>query len=233
MAGEAAVEVVVLAEEDQVEVGGDGALLYALLRFTIQYPHFGIPLIVGSCFILYQLKKAETGYRVTRTIRRGRKLQENDLRDDALESICDRDPQFTESLFLERVQAGFLKTQAAWSDQDLRSCRAFISDGVHERFDLYIQMQKTERIRNRMRNVEVTECEIVCVTSDPRPNHSISDQLQRRPENRQTSWRPNCFATDFIHRNLVILPSPRCADAPISIDPAGTMPQLRRTGRHR
>ncbi len=146
--------------------GGDGALFYLLIRFTIQYPHFGIPLIAAIGFVLYHLRKTESGYRITRTIRRGRKIQEDDLRNDALETIVDRDPQFTEELFLNRVQAGFLRTQQAWSDQDLRACRAFISDGVHERFDLYIRMQQEEHIRNRMKKVQVTDCTIVCITSD-------------------------------------------------------------------
>jgi uncharacterized tellurite resistance protein B-like protein len=138
-----------------------------LIQFTIRYPHFGIPLIAVGCFILYQLQQTESGYRITRTIRRGRKIQEDDLRVDALEAICQRDPHFSSELFLQRVQAAFLRTQQAWSEQDLRSCRAFISDGVHERFDLYIRMQTNENIRNRMKNVEVVDCEIVCVTSDP------------------------------------------------------------------
>ena len=145
---------------------GDGALLFWLIRFTIQYPYFGIPLIAGGCFVLYQLKKAESGYRVTRTIRRGRRVQEEDLRVDALSEIRQRDPQFTKEVFLDRVRTAFLTTQQAWSDQDLRSCRAFISDGVHERFDLYVQMQKTEDIRNRMKDLDVVYRDIVCVTSD-------------------------------------------------------------------
>lgn len=147
--------------------GGDGALLYWLIQFTIRYPYIGIPLIAGACYLMYQAKQAESGYRVTRTIRRGRKLQEEDLRYDALRTIQQRDPQFSEALFLQRVQTAFVTTQKAWSDQDLRFCRAFISDGVHERFELYLRMQQEEHIRNRMKDVHVTDYEIVCVTSDP------------------------------------------------------------------
>lgn len=147
--------------------GGDGALIAWLIQFTIHYPHLGIPLICAGLFVLYQLKQAESGHRITRTIRRGRKLQESELRDDALDRIHERDPAFTEELFLERVRNGFLKTQHAWSDQVLGSCRAFISDGVHERFSLYIRMQQEENIRNRMKEVQVTQADIVCVTSDP------------------------------------------------------------------
>lgn len=146
--------------------GGDGALIAWLIQFTIRYPQYGIPLIIVGLFVLYQMKQAESGHRISRTIRRGRKLQETDLREDSLSRIRQRDEAFTEELFLERVGHGFVRIQQAWSDQDLRSCRAFISDGVHERFNLYIRMQQEENIRNRMKDVRVTDAEIVCVTSD-------------------------------------------------------------------
>ena len=35
--------------------GGDGALFFWFMHFTLQYPQFGIPLIVAGLFILYQL----------------------------------------------------------------------------------------------------------------------------------------------------------------------------------
>ena len=121
---------------------GGGELIVLLIRFTIAYPHLGIPLIVLICVGLYYEKQAESNHRFTRTVRRGRKLQEEDLRDDGLAKIQQRDPQFTLEIFLQRVRSAFLATQQAWSDQNLQSCRAFISDGVHERFDLYIRMQQ-------------------------------------------------------------------------------------------
>ena len=114
---------------------------------------------------VYYGKKTESDFRVTRTIRRGRKIQEEELRDSVIAGIQQRDPKFDQETFLQRVVNGFVTTQQAWSEQDLRRCRAFISDGVRERFELYIAMQKAENIRNRMNNVSVTECEVVSVTS--------------------------------------------------------------------
>lgn len=146
--------------------GGDGAAIYWLIQFTIRYPHFGIPLCIVIGFVVYQGKKTESDFRVTRTIRRGRKFQETALRDTAVGEIQRRDPEFDQEVFLQRVVNGFVTTQHAWSEQDLRHCRAFVSDGVRERFELYIAMQKAENIRNRMKNVEVSDCQIVSVTSD-------------------------------------------------------------------
>ena len=104
--------------------------------------------------------------RVVRTIRQGVKRQEQALQQQVLASIAGRDPGFDLGRFLDRAGTGFVTTQYAWSEQDLRSCRAFISDGVHERFELYIKMQKAEEIRNRMQNVSVVGRDVVAVNSD-------------------------------------------------------------------
>ena len=148
--------------------GGDGSgeAIFWLIIFTIEHPQFGIPLWILLAVLFYYGKKSGTDYHVTRTIRRGRKFQEDGLKTSAIASIQQRDPDFDQETFLQRVANGFVATQAAWSEQDLRRCRAFISDGVRERFELYIAMQKTENIRNRMKNVEVRESEIVSITSD-------------------------------------------------------------------
>ena len=109
---------------------------------------------------------AEQKSRITRTIRKGRKVQEDELRRNSLTKIQHRDKGFQLDVFLRRTANAFLKTQYGWSEQNLKMCRAFISDGVYERFDLYIAMQKTENVRNRLKNVNVLSQEVVCVTSD-------------------------------------------------------------------
>ncbi len=150
--------------------GGDGdggvEVIILLVRFTIHYPQVAIPMwaVVGALFYFGRRKTSD--YRITRTIRRGRKLQEEDLRNAAIGQIQQRDPGFDLETFLQRVTNGFVTTQIAWSEQDLRRCRAFISDGVRERFELYIAMQRAENIRNRMKDVTVTGSRIVCVTTD-------------------------------------------------------------------
>ena len=116
--------------------------------------------------ICYFAQQQGNDYRITRTIRRGRKFQEDDLKAIALARIQRRDQQFDVQIFLDRVERAFLVTQDAWSQQDLRPCRPFLSDGVHERFDLYIRMQQAENIRNRMKNVRVLGKQIVSITTD-------------------------------------------------------------------
>ncbi len=145
---------------------GLGVLVHLLIRFTIRYPQYGIPLCILVALGFYYSQKAGKDYHVTRTIRRGRKFQEDDLRDSVIGQIQQRDPEFDQEVFLQRVANAFITTQKAWSEQDLCRCRAFVSDGVRERFELYIAMQKSEGIRNRMKQVEVRTTDVVAVTSD-------------------------------------------------------------------
>ncbi|MFH5803491.1 TIM44-like domain-containing protein, partial [Alienimonas sp. DA493] len=147
--------------------GDGGEALIALVHLTVRYPHIMIPVWIVLALVFYYGKNEEKSYRVSRTIRRGKKVQERDRREGALQKVRDRDPAFTEELFLDRVSHAFLTTQYAWSEQNLSTCRAFLSDGVHERFELYIGMQKAEGIRNRMKRVTVGSARIVSVESAP------------------------------------------------------------------
>jgi uncharacterized tellurite resistance protein B-like protein/predicted RNA-binding Zn-ribbon protein involved in translation (DUF1610 family) len=146
--------------------GGDSGLGSLLVELTIRHPLIGIPVWIAIAIFLYQGQKGGRNYHVTRTIRRGRKFQEEHLRNSVIGQIQQRDPDFEQETFLQRVANGFLTIQQAWSEQDLRRCRAFISDGVRERFELYIAMQQAEGIRNRLRNFSVVNSEIVSVTTD-------------------------------------------------------------------
>ena len=147
--------------------GGDGGAIIYLIQLTIEHPLIGIPIWIVLGLLYYYVTRQVKEVRITRTIRRGRKVQEERLLQQTLQAITARDPQFDKALFVQRARKAFITTQYAWSDQDLSRCRAFVSDGVHERFQLYIDMQKAENKRNRMRDVEVLELQWVCVTSDP------------------------------------------------------------------
>ncbi len=75
----------------------------------------------------------------------------------ALAKIRASDPAFDEAAFLQRAAGAFLTVQDAWSRQDMSVARAFISDGVHERFTRQIAEYKERGVRNRMSGVTVRE----------------------------------------------------------------------------
>jgi len=68
---------------------------------------------------------------------------------------------FDLAAFEDRVSTAFLKIQDAWSNQDLRSVRGFISDGLHERFAIQLREQKALGYRNQMSNVRLREVGLV------------------------------------------------------------------------
>ena len=103
---------------------------------------------------------------ITRTIRQGRKMQQKGLMQNAIARISSADGKFSQPVFLERVTLAFRTIQECWSRQDLRECRVFISDAVHERFQLYLKMQKSEGIRHRIDDLKVHEATLVAVHSE-------------------------------------------------------------------
>lgn len=101
-----------------------------------------------------------------RAIRQRAKAQPVEAQEAALAAIAARDPGFDLALFLQRVQAAYVTTQHAWSEQDLPRARAFLSDGVYERFDLYVRMQQAQGVRNRLQDIEAHDPHVVAVASD-------------------------------------------------------------------
>jgi len=83
-----------------------------------------------------------------------------------LGSLRQRDPGFDERAFLERIASAFRQIQQAWSGQDLAPVRAFISDGVMERFSIQLEMQQADGLRNEVSAVNVLDARIVEVESD-------------------------------------------------------------------
>ena len=82
---------------------GGGEFIGLLIEFTFRYPKIGIPMWIVVGIVFYLSKKTEKDVRVTRTIRRGRKVQEESLHDSAIRQIRDRDPDFDEAVFQQRV----------------------------------------------------------------------------------------------------------------------------------
>ena len=144
--------------------GGDG-IFRLLVYLCWHHPLIGYPVVIGIVGLLLYGGVEAKEHHVTRVIRKGRSRQADRIRVAALESIKEHDPAFELSDFLERAEVAFKKIQYAWSAQNLSSVRAFISDGIHERFSMQVGMQQAEGFRNVMEDVAVTECEAVAIFS--------------------------------------------------------------------
>ena len=93
---------------------GGGELIALLIELTFRYPQIGIPMWIVVGIVFYVSKNTEQDARVTRTIRRGRKVQEESLYESAIVQIQERDPDFDLAELQHRIVEGFVKTQYAW-----------------------------------------------------------------------------------------------------------------------
>jgi predicted lipid-binding transport protein (Tim44 family)/uncharacterized tellurite resistance protein B-like protein len=129
-------------------------------------PQVAIPiLIMIVIFIIVTSAHQVQEQQVTRTIQRGRQKQREQELQAAVAAIQQRDPAFTLDAFIQRVSTAFLKIQTAWSEQKLPPVRAFLSDGIFERFQLQIGMLQAEGIRNVMEQVRILNSDIVAMSS--------------------------------------------------------------------
>ncbi len=151
--------------------GGLGILLYWYIAFVAQDPIIGLPLTLVIGYVVWQIYGqtdpvlATTG-QMHRAIAQGQDLQDRRDLEASLAALKARDPKFDAEAFLKRAQDAFLKIQSAWSRQDLSPARAFISDGVMERFLIQIDMQKALGERNDMSRVQVLGADILELESD-------------------------------------------------------------------
>ena len=149
---------------------GEGIAIFLLVRawfiFCIHYPYIGLPVTGVIIFVLIKYGKHVQVGQQGRTIARGRKIQAVSEQQAAVAQIQQRDPEFSESKFFERISRAFVLLQDAWSKQNLVTAAAFISDGIAERFMLQFEEQKAQGYRNQMDDVQVTNMRIAQIESD-------------------------------------------------------------------
>ncbi len=155
--------------------GGGGAipvyLIYLYLQFVFAHPVAGVPMTAALAYVAFvayanhdtMLVSAD---RMHSTISQGSELQAQNRMQENFAKLKARDPGFEPDAFLRRVEQAFLKVQQAWSGQDMAPARAFISDGVMERFTIQLEMQKADGKRNIMDAVKVEGSRMLEVESD-------------------------------------------------------------------
>lgn len=137
-----------------------GGLIDLYIYFVLLHPVIGVPMTLALLYIYYGMNNARTERRETSidsTITQGLDTELDTRRREALSVLMARDPGFDETRFLRRAAGAFTAIQDAWSLQDMSKARAFVSDGVSERFTRQIDDYKDRGIRNRMSAVSVQE----------------------------------------------------------------------------
>ncbi|HEX8524873.1 MAG TPA: TIM44-like domain-containing protein [Tepidisphaeraceae bacterium] len=125
---------------------------------------FVIILIVVLIIVAIAIHNARQQQQVS-TIRRGAVLMDRGRKEEAERELSARDPAFDPARFYGRVRDAFLKIQRAWCGHDLTSVRAFLSDGVIERFTLQIAEQRALGVRDEMSDIHVRNLGLDQVTA--------------------------------------------------------------------
>ena len=146
--------------------GGGGGGLFILIYFLLRYPYIGIPVIIVFLFITYHGSKgARSGY-VTQTIKKGYKNQSQNNLNEIIAKIKSEDESFSIESLTERIKNGFTKIQSAWANQNIKTVRHIMSDGVFERFSIQLDIQKNSGIINKMENINILNTQIVAAETD-------------------------------------------------------------------
>lgn len=146
---------------------GMGDLLFLLIWLCFEHPVIGIPLLIA--FVIFLIVSGQKGRQAARgqVIHRGSLALTEQRRMAAVARLRSDDPDFDDLRFCDRVAQAFHKIQAAWSQQDLTSVRAFISDGIYERFSLQGIEQRQFGYRPRVENVVIRKMLLAQVSQDP------------------------------------------------------------------
>jgi len=144
---------------------GDGLLwvLYWLIRLAIEVPLIGVPLLVFALVIAVVGSRKGWWKHQERTIRRAQPQRLSHRSAQQAQTLRGLDAAFDEARFLARVRAAFEKAQSSWCRQELEPLRAFVSDGVFERFTLQIEEQKLDGWRQGMDAIRIGKLAILHV----------------------------------------------------------------------
>lgn len=153
--------------------GDSGDLLFVFLywyvRVVVEKPWFGVPFTVFLIYMLFKINQevrsaGPAAAALGGSTHGGGQIATRKAAE--LARLRERDPAFDERAFLRRAGMAFHKIQEAWSAGDMAGARAFISDGVRERFGRQLGALKARGLRNLMEGVEVLDIELLACRSD-------------------------------------------------------------------
>lgn len=75
-------------------------------------------------------------------------------------------PEFDFAAFSAKVRSAFLQIQAAWTAQNIAPIRAFISDGMYQRFATQFRMMGLLQQQNRLDQIQILRIEAVAARTD-------------------------------------------------------------------
>jgi hypothetical protein len=150
--------------------GGNVQVIFYLvwwwLNFCYQWPATGISITAVVVVTIVLTHRQGLKMYQNSMIQRGAEVAGPNQVAQCRATLMAADPRFDELAFYQRVKSAFLKIQAGWCMKDLSAVRAFISDGIHERFDIQFQEMKALDVSDVMSDIQVQSIQLAEVTAD-------------------------------------------------------------------
>ena len=151
--------------------GGDGAIIYFLVWLVIRYPHIGIPvvIVVGiGWFVLNRRRGDDSTRSAVRRLEKDapRRLANPLISAMGIDQLKARDEAFDTQAFLTSVRKGAEALTTAWCNESLGDVRRFLSDGVMNRFQVLLDLNRSLGVRNVMSEASIVGLNIAHVESD-------------------------------------------------------------------
>lgn len=148
-----------------------GDFLFLYVAMVMKNPVVGVPFTVFLIFMIWKINQevrssgpAAMHWADSASAKGGGQMSTRKA--EELARLRSRDPGFDEMAFLRRAGAAFHKIQEAWSAGDMSAARAFISDGVSERFERQILSLRARGLRNVVEGVQIRDIDILACVSD-------------------------------------------------------------------
>ncbi len=142
--------------------GGDG--LGELIFWIIMMLPFPLNVIVIGIliiFVFFGRKKAKQ-----MSVLNNVSKIELKVNDAVYKKFLRENPSFSEEAFKKKVEVAFTGIQNAWMNQDLKTVRKFITDGVYQRFNTQFTMMKELEQHNELKNIKLHDISIVKIHTD-------------------------------------------------------------------
>jgi predicted lipid-binding transport protein (Tim44 family) len=84
----------------------------------------------------------------------------------SIEALKGKDPNFSERVFLDKAQTIFFELQKAWMARDLKPIRPYVSDGVFNRWQVFIDQYKRDKQINVVKDPVINNARVVRVQQE-------------------------------------------------------------------
>jgi len=138
----------------------------------------------------YQTNNIIVRRKTASTIVRGIKKQNENKQNIQYDKIKKHDPHFHIPTITARIEQAFYIIKQGWSEHDMTAARAFISDGIYQRYAIQFNIQHAHRRHHRLDNLLIHHTELVGIEADKHfetMHFKISSRAKHHIENTQTN----------------------------------------------